>query len=131
MAHNLNFTNGRAAMFYHGERPWHGLGTQLDKPATAAEAIVAAGLDWQVEARFMQTIDGDNVDGYRAIIRLDTGDCLGVVGSIYAAIQNAQAFGYFDAVVGSSVVQSDPAGLLPRVISNKYWLHFLASYQPK
>ena len=112
MAHNLNITNGKAAMFYHGERPWHGLGTLLDGPATAAEAIVAAGLDWQVEARFMQTVDDDNVNGFRAIIRLDTGDCLGVVGPSYAAIQNAQAFGFFDAVVGNGGAHYHTAGAL-------------------
>ena len=112
MAHNLNITNGKAAMFYSGERPWHGLGTQLDKPATAAEAIVAASLDWQVEPRFMQTVDGDNVEDFRAIIRLDTGDCLGVVGRGYAAIQNAQAFGFFDAVVGSGGAHYHTAGAL-------------------
>ena len=29
MAHNLNIRNGRAAMFYSAERPWHGRGNQL------------------------------------------------------------------------------------------------------
>ena len=48
MAHNLLIQNGQASMFYINEVPWHGLGTKLDKPATAQEAIHAAHLDWKV-----------------------------------------------------------------------------------
>ena len=44
MAHNLATTNGKTSFFYYGEAPWHGLGQKLDAPATAQEAITAAGL---------------------------------------------------------------------------------------
>ena len=45
MAHNLMTTDDQAHMMYVGDLPWHKLGTQLDKPATSAEALKAAGLD--------------------------------------------------------------------------------------
>ena len=39
MAHELATTNGRTAMMYAGEVPWHKLGTRLNEPATAREAM--------------------------------------------------------------------------------------------
>ena len=49
MGHNLNTNNGKASMFYVGETPWHKLGTKLDNPATAQEALEAAHLNYTVE----------------------------------------------------------------------------------
>jgi hypothetical protein len=42
MPHNLATTNGKTAMMYAGEVPWHRLGTKLNEPATAREAIEAS-----------------------------------------------------------------------------------------
>jgi len=38
MAHEIATTNGRTALAYFGELPWHRQGTNLEAPATAAEA---------------------------------------------------------------------------------------------
>lgn len=48
MPHDLATTNGRTALAYFGELPWHRLGTRLEEPTTAAEEITAAGLDDEV-----------------------------------------------------------------------------------
>ena len=42
MAHDIATTNGRHALAYFGDVPWHGLGTKLDEPATAEQAMEAA-----------------------------------------------------------------------------------------
>ena len=54
--HNLNINDGKASMFYVGEVPWHKLGTQLEQPATAQEAIEAAGLDYVVKLKPVKTV---------------------------------------------------------------------------
>src|SRR5437588_8820019 len=71
MAHNVATANGKTSFFYHGEAPWHGLGQRLDAPATAQEAITAAGLDYEVQLTPLATYDGLAVEGRKAVVRYD------------------------------------------------------------
>jgi phage/plasmid-like protein (TIGR03299 family) len=108
MAHNLEIRNGTASMFYIGEAPWHGLGTELKKPATAAEAIKEARLDWRVTKEPLHVRKGRRyyvVPNQFAVMRegrRKRGKCqaLGVVGSEYTPLQNDEAFAFFDPIVG-------------------------------
>ena len=58
MAHDLATTSDKTAMAYFGETPWHGLGTRLDNPATAGEAIEAAELNYRTELSLLTARDG-------------------------------------------------------------------------
>jgi phage/plasmid-like protein (TIGR03299 family) len=121
MAHEIaTAADGRAAMLYTGEPPWHGLGTRLDNPATAAEAIVAAGLDYQVELTRLTTIDGIPVPQRVAVVRSDTQDVLGVVSPAYVPVQNRQAFGFLDAIAAEGGIRYHTAGALRR--GERIWL---------
>jgi hypothetical protein len=75
MAHNLNFEDGEASMMFVGKVPWHGLGTQLETaPGTAADAMRAAHLDWEVGLKPVYCMEGGvyyKIPGKRAIVRLD------------------------------------------------------------
>ena len=120
MAHELEIRNGDASMFYVGEAPWHGLGTKLDKPATAAEAIKAAKLDWRVRKVPLYAIDGDvrrRVRNTFGVVRDDLwgqDDCpvLGIVGQEYTPLQNEEAFAFFDPIVGRNAAIYHTAGVL-------------------
>ena len=112
MAHNLSTTNGKTAMMYVGEVPWHHLGTKLDQPATAREAITAAGLDYDVTLSPMATVDGLDVPRTRAVVRYDNQSVLGVVSDRYVPVQNRQAFGFLDAVVADGGLRYHTAGAL-------------------
>src|ERR1041385_4014680 len=121
--HNLFVNNGKASMFYVGETPWHKLGTNLNQPATAQEAIQAAGLDYKVKLKPVKTIVNRKhkiVPNTFATVRTDTSEVLGVVGSRYEPIQNRDAFGFFDALVGSDEAMYQTAGVLGR--GERIWI---------
>jgi phage/plasmid-like protein (TIGR03299 family) len=120
MAHNLATTNGRTAMAFYGETPWHDLGTRLDEPATAAEAIFAAGLDYDVELNSIVTTDGIPVPQKRAVVRTDSSDVIGVVGNGYVPVQNRECFGFLDAIVADGGLKYHTAGALGK--GERIWL---------
>ena len=115
MVANLSMINGEAEMMYTGERPWHGLGVALDKPATAEEAIAAAHLGWLVETAPVAAKIGDTIvdcPGAKATYRADNNSILGVVGDRYTPVQNTEAFQFFDGVVGEGAAIYHTAGAL-------------------
>lgn len=120
MPHELAKTNGRTAMMYAGETPWHKLGTRLEEPATAEEAINAAGLDYLAELKVIQTSDGTPVPQRKAVVRSDTKDVLGVVGNSYVPVQNRQAFGFLDAIVADASLRYHTAGALGK--GERVWM---------
>ena len=70
-------------MFVGREKPWHGLGTMVEEAPDSREALIMAGLDWDVTQKPVYTQDGVNIPGYYANIRVQDGSILGVVTSRY------------------------------------------------
>ena len=120
MPTNLATTDSKPAMMYAGEVPWHRLGTRLDSPATAREAIVASGLDYRVAIRPLVTLEGTDAPQRKGVVRGDTGDVLGVVGNSYVPVQNHQAFGFLDAVVADRGLRYHTAGALGK--GERIWM---------
>ena len=50
-------------MFYVREKPWHGLGTKIKEAPTSADALVFAGLDWDVIQKNVYTENGSLIPG--------------------------------------------------------------------
>lgn len=99
-------------MYNKQEKPWHGLGTPVDGLATSAEAIQKAGLDWKAELKSIHTTDGVQVEQSKAVVRDIDKSVLGVVGNRYRPLQNDEAFGFFDGVVGEEQAIYETAGSL-------------------
>lgn len=116
----LATTNGRPAIAYSGITPWHGLGEKLNGPATSAEAIEAAGLDFEVDICDLQTSCGISVPNRRATVRRDSLEVLGTVGPAYQTIQNRDCFGFLDALVADGELRYEVAGALGR--GERIWL---------
>lgn len=117
MAHNLE-TNGKnnKVSFASTEKAWHNLGQIVDGAMTSQEAIELANLDYTVEltpATFCIGKDKSIVipDKF-ATYRTDTNMPLGVVGNRYTIVQNKDAFGFFDSIVGGNLAMFETAGVL-------------------
>ncbi|WP_431199575.1 DUF932 domain-containing protein [Mucilaginibacter sp. P19] len=130
MAHNLfyNEQTEKVSFFSVKEKAWHGLGQIVEDYPTSAEAIRYAGLDYSVEKRplFTNSLPNElnemaesiafpkiDVPNFFATVRTDNNSVLGVVGKDYEVVQNADAFQFFDAIVGGeSGIKYETAGAL-------------------
>ena len=106
-------------MFYTREKPWHGLGVQVQEAPTSEKALWLAGLDWKVLQKDIFTEGRVRVPGYRANVRDTDGQVLGVVTDRYKVIQNEEAFAFTDALLGKGV-RYETAGSLQD--GRKVWL---------
>ncbi len=129
MAHNLNFNEhtGKYSFFSVKQKAWHGLGQIVEQYPTSEEAIIHAGLDYEVKKSLLftkglgivETADGIemgsselDVPNYFANIRTDNNAVLGVVGKDYHIVQNKDAFSFFDSIVGGEGIFYETAGAL-------------------
>jgi phage/plasmid-like protein (TIGR03299 family) len=106
-------------MMFVGKRPWHGLGVALDHPASSAEAIRAAGLDWRVEL-FTACALEQAIPGAFGVVRMDRREPIAVVGQRYVPVQNTEAFAFFDRLIGEGRAVYETAGSLGR--GERIWL---------
>ena len=106
-------------MFYVREKPWHGLGTEVQDAVNSADALRLAGLDWTVQPREIQVVGGDKIMNYKANVRSSDGSVLGVVSDRYQIVQNADAFAFTDELIGGDV-RYETAGSLQG--GRKIWL---------
>ncbi len=106
-------------MFYVRTAPWHGLGTRVDTALSSENALIKAGLNWNVVQRPILTDTGIPVEGYKANIRDSDDKVLGVVTDRYKIVQNHEAFAFTDELLGNGV-RYETAGSLQE--GKRVWL---------
>jgi phage/plasmid-like protein (TIGR03299 family) len=110
-------------MFSAREVPWHGLGTITLDVLTATDAIVAAGLDWDVVKepafgrRLVHNEDGMGYLTYPVpnrfnLVRDTDKRFMSTVSDIYKPFQNRDAFSFMDNLVDSGEAKYETAGSL-------------------
>lgn len=100
-------------MFSVRQVPWHGLGRIIQDAPTSDDALVAAGLDWEVTPQPIYLKDSeDAIPDNFANVRSDNGKVLGVVSQRYSIVQNKDAFAFTDALLGDGEVRYETAGSL-------------------
>ena len=97
----------------HKNSAWHGLGKVVADAPTPHEALVAAGMDWEVDQYDLSAtlaiepptgtfgpagIKRVAVPSHIANVRRDTGEVLGIVGQGWTPIQNREMADFCEAL---------------------------------
>lgn len=120
MSHMIDTSNDRNNMAYKGRVPWHGLGQVMEEGATIEEWRVAAGLNWELEARpvFHGIVDSKGrkkaqvIDGRKALVRSDTDACLSIMSDRYQIVQPETIMEFYRDLVEGSRFTIETAGSL-------------------
>jgi len=130
MAHGLEKRNGRIEAAFAGKVPWHGLGTALfEHPNNLKEAMIAAGLDWNVSVESAYDKDGNNLDNFCKLFKRDTDkSTLGVVGPDTYPLQNSEAFDFFQPFLDAGEAKLETAGSLDN--GRKVWVMASLNKEP-
>jgi len=122
MAHELDFTKGKAAIAYVGDTPWHGYGQKMAEGQSIEEWQVAAGMDFQILDTDVQYATGFGrgvVKGKKVLYRSDTGDALAVVGHGYKVVQPGEVLEFYRDLTDTAGFKLETAGVLKA--GKKYW----------
>ncbi len=97
---------------------WHGLGTVIREPISASEAIVKAGLNWEVVKQSLCRLQKSEVTDkqsfkpiseYNAIVREDTDELFAVRHESYQIFQNWEAFRWLEEFIEKGYLIIDTA----------------------
>lgn len=115
MAHEIDFSTGKAAVAWTNETPWHGLGQKLDENSSIETWVEAAQMNWDVMGSPVQFITEDGFKQYtgqQVLFRSDTKDPLSVVSSEFKVVQPREVLEFFRDLVELYDMKLSVAGCL-------------------
>jgi phage/plasmid-like protein (TIGR03299 family) len=112
MSHMIAKTaDGKDAIAYVGETPWHGLGQVLTADAPLEVWAKESGLNFQLKTAPVQFNGGIEFPGKRVMYRGDSEMPLGLVSDRYKIVQPIEVLEFFRDMVGT-VAHLETAGVL-------------------
>ena len=122
MAHMIDVSTGRAAIAFVGEKPWHGLGQELQPGADLTVWQKAAGLDFELLSKPALYIDEgviNEVPERKVLLRSDTRAPLATVSDRYNIVQPGEVLEFYRDLVASAGFTLETAGALAG--GRRYW----------
>lgn len=108
--------SGKSEMAYVGEKPWHGLGQELQAGAPIEDWVKAAGMDWDVQRAPVfygeQGLWGREILDRHVLFRSDTQDPLGIVSKNYKIVQPQEVLEFFRELCEFNHFEMNTAGTL-------------------
>lgn len=83
----------------------------ISSSTNVGEALTMAGADWEVVSNKIFDESGNEIPGYRANVRQDTGDTLGIVSDRYQIVQNYEAFDFVNELPMEGDFKFESAGV--------------------
>lgn len=126
MAHEIDFSKGRAAMAFTGKREaiWHGLGEALPEGAPLENWEKAAGMDWKIQRSKVRyaTDRGSNTIEWpdqHVLLRSDTKAPLAIVSDSFKVVQPRDVLHFFADLIRDAGFKLTTAGVLHG--GRKFW----------
>lgn len=113
MAHNIAIdkTTGQHMVMVAGKAAWHELGQNVSEAQTWADAQQLAHLDFELADEPLKT-DYEIISEWKAIMRTDTHQTIGIVGKDFETVQPSEAFQFVDSLIESHAAHYVSAGAL-------------------
>lgn len=123
MSHELDMQNGKAAIAYVGETPWHGLGQRLTEGSSIDTWRKEAGMEYEILTAPLELAlpDGNSLrlQNKVGLYRNDNKAPLGVVGNRYHVVQPEEVLEFFRDLTEERGFILETAGVL--FSGSKYW----------
>ena len=129
MAHLIDMSNDRANMAYVGQKPWHGLGVELNPDSPLELWAEQAGFNWEVKKSPVQyqilgadgqpTGDHQTIKNRWALYRSDTNAPLSVMSSNFRITQPKQVVEFFRELIEQGGAKMHTMGMLSG--GAKFW----------
>jgi len=115
MAHEIAVVNGKSSIAYVGEKPWHGLGQELQENQPIEVWQEEAGMNWDIIETPVRFHDGQAMTkfgGNKVLFRSDTKEPLSIVSDDYKVVQPSEVLEFFRELVELQGMKLNTAGVL-------------------